>query len=323
MRRLALRARLHDAWILYLAPWLPSWLPWPLAYRCYRLLARSRHMFPEPATAAAAIAPDYLPISDVAAFDRDVRTVWLLDAVDLHLSRRRPTDWLPAHVEVQGEWPSGAFVAAGFHYGTGLWVFRDLRRHGRDAMLVAARFDPGDFVAHPVRYRYGAARFAEVERISGEPNAFRPGIGAKLLDALGRGVPVVSVMDMPPRMAPRGQQPVNFLGHPASLPEGSLALAREAGVPIVPWWVEVDLARGRRRLVIGPALAPDPADATLHRLADTLDSLIRAEPAAWLFWNEWPNWIRDAAPLHATQSFSNEAVEGRLSGSVHVAGTGP
>jgi hypothetical protein len=320
MTRPSLRVRLHDAWILYLAPWLPSWLPWPLAYRCYRFLARFRHMFPEPAAAAVAIAPDYLEIADVAAFERDVRTVWLLDAVDLYLSRRRRTDWLPEHVEVQGEWPSGAFVAVSFHYGTGLWVFRDLRRHGRDVKLVAARFDPGDFRAYPMRYRYGAARFAEVERISGERNAYRPGIRAKLLDALARGVPVISVMDMPPRMAPRGQRAVHFLGRPASLPDGSLALARDAGVPIVPYWVEIDLDRGRRRLVIGHAIAPDSPDAALAGLAATLDRLIRAQPAAWLFWNEWPDWIRDAAPLHARPPFSNEAAEGRLSDGTPVAG---
>ena len=30
----------------------------------------------------------------------------------------------------------------------------------------------------------------------------------------------------------------------------------DAGVPIVPWWVEIDLETGRRKLVIGKALAP-------------------------------------------------------------------
>lgn len=323
MRRPSLRARLYDLWILYLAPGLPSWLPWPWAYACYRFLARFRHMYPEPAEAAAAIAPQYLPIADIEAFKRDVRTVWLLDAVDLHLSRRHRTDWLPEHVEVRGRWPSGAFVAVSFHYSTGLWVFRDLRRNGRDVMLVAARFERDDFRLNPLRYRYGAARFAEVERISAQPNAFRPGIREKLLAALARGVPVISVMDMPPRMAPRGQRPVRFLDHDASLPDGSLALAKDAGVPIVPYWIEIDLARGRRTLVIGEAIAPEPADAVLAGLAHSLDRLIRAEPAAWLFWNEWPTWMRDAAPLHASPPFSNEAAEGRLSGSAPVAGTDP
>ena len=293
----AWRRHLHDLWILYLAPGLPAWLPWRLAWRCYRLFARSAGMYPEPARAAAAIAPDSLPIADVDAFVRDVRTVWLLDAVDLALSRWRRPDWMPAEIPVRGRWPEGAFVAAGFHYGTGLWVFRDLRRNGRNAILVAARFERGDFVHHPVRYRYGAERFAEVERISGEPVAFRPGVRARLLDALGRGVPFVSVLDMPPRLAPRGQRPVRLLDRCASFPDGSVQLAREAGVPIVPFWVEIDLERGLRTLVIGDPIDPEPVDAALAALASILDRLIRAQPAAWLFWNEWPGWQRDAAGL--------------------------
>ncbi|MEO7064450.1 MAG: hypothetical protein ABI082_11850 [Dokdonella sp.] len=294
-----LRARLHDLWILYIAPWLPSWLPWSWAYACYRFLARFHHMFPEPTDAAAAIAPQYVPIKDIEAFKRDVRTVWLLDAVDLQLSRRRRTDWLPADIEVQGEWPTGAFVAVGFHYSTGLWMFRDLRRRGRDAVFIAARFDPNEYRHHPTRYRYGAARFAEVERISGQANAFRPGIRGKLLDALARGIPVVSLMDMPPRMAPYGQRPVQLLGRPASLPDGSVALAKDAGVPIVPYWVDINIGSGNRKLVIGNPLAAHPIDAVLAGIAGSLDELIRAEPAAWLFWSEWPAWQHDAAPLHA------------------------
>jgi len=292
-----LRRNWTDAWILFIAPWLPSLLPWRWAYRCYRFFARFGHMYPEPARAAAAIAPQYLPIADVDAFASDVRTVWLLDAVDLALSRRERADWLPWHVAVRGRWPQGAFVAAGFHYSTGLWVFRDLRKHDRDAVLVAARFERGDFERHPLRYRYGAARFAEVERISGEAIAYRPGVRARLLDALARGVPVVSVLDMPPRLAPRGQRPVRLLDHLASFPDGSLVLARDAGVPVVPFWVEVDLSSGLRTLVIGEPIAPEPIDAALGALADILDRLIRMQPAAWLFWGELPRWIADAQQL--------------------------
>jgi len=294
-----LRRNATDAWILYAAPWLPSLLPWRWAYRCYRWLARFTHMYPEPANAAVAIAPQYLTITDVDAFARDVRTVWLLDAVDLALSRRHRADWLPWHVAVRGQWPGGSFVAAGFHYSTGLWVFRDLRKNERDAVLVAARFERDDFAHHPVRYRYGAARFAEVERISGKANAYRPGVRERLLDALARGVPVVSVLDMPPRLAPRGQRPVTLLDRPASFPDGSLVLARDAGVPIVPYWVEVDFASGLRTLVIGEPIEPEPIEAALDVLAAILDRLIRVQPAAWLFWNELPTWIADAQRLQS------------------------
>jgi hypothetical protein len=316
----AARSRLHDFWLLYAAPALPSRLPWRWAYACYRFMARF-DLFPEPAAAAARVAPQFLPITDVEALKRHVRTVWLLDAVDLRLSLRHPTDWLPWHVTVEGAWPAtGAFVAVSFHYSTGLWVFRDLRRRGRDVVLISARFDRSEYTHHPVRYRYGTSRMAEVERISEEPIAYRPGVRKRVLDVLARGMPVISVMDMPPRMAPRGQRQVPLLGTTASLPDGTVALARDAGVPLVPYWVEIDFARGTRKLVIGEPIAPGPIDRIMAELARMLDRLIRANPAAWLFWNEWLAWIRDAAELERDDGFSNAESEVRLD---DIAASGP
>lgn len=311
MSRPRLRSRLHDAFILYLAPWLPSFLPWRLAWRCYRWLARWPGMYPEPTAAALRVVPDFLPVTDPAALARDVRSVWLLDAADLYLSQRRPRGWLPDHVEVEGRWPQGAFIAAGFHYSAALWVFHHLHRSGHDATMVLARLDPAEFKAHPMRYRYARRRAAEIARAAGRPIAWRPGVGVRLREELASGSAVLALLDVPPAVAPRGQFPVELLGQPASLPEGTLALAREAGVPVVPYWMEIDLEHGRRRLVIGPPLDPEPAAPVLAGLAARLDALIREQPAAWLFWNEWPGWLRDAAPLHAP-SFSNGGPEGSL-----------
>uniref|UniRef100_UPI002148BF11 hypothetical protein n=1 Tax=Tahibacter caeni TaxID=1453545 RepID=UPI002148BF11 len=120
------------------------------------------------------------------------------------------------------------------------------------------------------------------------------GAKAQLARALDEGAAVVSVLDMPPRMAPRGQRPVRLLDRDASFPDGTLELAKAAGVPVVPYWMEFDLDRGLRRFVIGEPL--DPADpATLQKLADLLDRAIRLTPTAWFFWPEWPRWIADAA----------------------------
>ncbi len=295
----AARHWLHDAWILFLAPWLPSRLPWRWAWRCYRGMARWSSLYPEPTLAAANIAPDYVPIDDITAFKRDVRTIWLLDAADYQRSRRRPVDWWPDDIDVQGQWPDGPFVVLSFHYGTGLWVFRDLRRHGHEAVMMFARFDREDFRQHPLRYRYGVARLAEVERISGQAVAFRPGVRLRLQQALAAGKAVLGLLDTPPRVAPRDQRPVHWLGRAASLPAGLLKLARESKVPIVPCWVEIDFVSGRRKLVIDAPLVASTDDTALAQLAARLDRLIRVQPAAWLFWNEWPVWQRDAAALHA------------------------
>lgn len=310
MRLTALRERLHDALMLSLAPRLPSRLPWRAAYAGYRALAR--RLFAEPANAAAAIAATHLPIADLDAFRYDARTIWLLDSADLYLSRRKAVDWLPPWVGVQGAWPTGAFIALTFHYGTGLWLCRSMRRAGHRSMFLSARFEREDFAQRPWRHAYGLRRLAEVERVGGEPIAYRPGVRAQLLDALQRGSSVLALVDIPPRLAPQGQRSVRLLGQTASLPDGLLRVAIEANVPIVPCWVDIDFASGHRTVVIGEAQSAEPIDRVLEELAATLDRLIRAKPAAWLFWPEWNGWIRDAASVAAKETFSNPDATGTL-----------
>ncbi|HOV58036.1 MAG TPA: hypothetical protein PLN91_09170 [Rhodanobacteraceae bacterium] len=300
-----LRLFLADALQFFLAPGLAALLPWRLARRWLRWLAGfGRGPFAEASRAALATAPAHFDVGDAARFAADVRLVWLLDTTDLYLSlRHRDRAWRPWHVQRVGEWPrGGAFIATGFHHGTGLWAFRSLAEAGRDSMLVSARWDRGDFAGLPLRYAYGRLRGAEVERLGANPVAFRPGARAPLSAALARGACVVGVIDMPPRLAPRGQRPVRLLGQRASFPDGLLALAREAGVPLVPYWIEFDLVACTRRLCIGAPLDPHDVDGTLQALADILDAQIRRTPAAWTFWPEWPQWLTDAAAIAAPEA---------------------
>lgn len=304
-----LRSQLPDAWQFFIAPALAAVLPWKLGYRWLRWLSRhSRSAFDEPAQAAAAQAPNYLPIPDTAEFAANVRLNCLWDTADLYLSLlRRRRGGLPWHVQKVGDWPRDShFIAAGFHHGHGHWVFKTLAQAGFDASLVSARWDRADYPGLPLRYWYGRLRGGDVERLSGRPVVFRPGAKAKLAQSLNEGAAVVSVLDMPPRMAPRGQQPVQLLDQTASFPDGTLELARAAGVPVVPYWMEFDLARGVRRFCIGQPL--DPADpATLQQLADLLDRAIRLTPSAWFFWPEWPRWIEDAAAATAAPASDEPA----------------
>ncbi|MEO6690640.1 MAG: hypothetical protein ABIN56_16120 [Dokdonella sp.] len=283
--------------MLSLAPRLPSRLPWKTAYACYRALAQSPRLFAEAVDAAAAVASAHLPIADIDGFRHDARTTWLLETADLYLSRRQPVDWLPPHVAIQGTWPSGAFIALTFHYGTGLWLCRALRHAGHRSMFLSARFERSDFAQRPWRHAYGLQRLREVERLGGEPIAYRPGVRQTLLDALQRGSSVIGLVDIPPRLAPHGQVGVRLLDQKASLPDGLLRLAAEARVPIVPCWVDIDFSSGHRTVVIGEAQSPGPVDAVLTQLATELDRLIRKQPAAWMFWPEWDGWIRGAASL--------------------------
>jgi hypothetical protein len=288
----------QDALYLYIVPLIAALLPWALARRWLGFWAsRTSGPYEEAAQTAAAIAPDYMDVGDLRAFRTDVRRVWLLDACDMFLSLTRwRRGWWPHHIELSGTWPeSGAFIATSFHHGTGLWVFKSLKKSGHGSILVYGRWNRDDYAGRPLLYRYGRMRAREVQRLSGHPVAYRPGVRERLIHALADGVSVVGVMDMPPRLATRGQRPVRLLGRDISFPDGLLALAREAHVPIVPYWVEFDLARGTRRLCIGAPLDPADTNATLQALADILERQIRATPSAWYFWRELPAWIADAA----------------------------
>lgn len=291
-----LRTQISDAWQYFLAPALAALLPWRLGYRWLRWLSRREGgAFDEPARAAVAVAPQHLPLADTAAFAANVRLNCLLDVADLYLSLRRPRRGaLPWHVQQVGQWPQERnFVAASFHHGNGHWVFKSLARAGFNSTFVSARWQRADYAGVPLRYWYGRLRGADIERLGGRPVVFRPRARAQLAQVLAERAVVVSLFDIPPRLAPRGQRPVRLLDRDVCFPDGALELAQAAGLPVVPYWMEFDLASGVRRLVIGQPL--DPADpATLQALADVLDRALRRTPSAWFFWPEWPRWLEDA-----------------------------
>ncbi|HET7163073.1 MAG TPA: hypothetical protein VFI32_10435 [Rhodanobacteraceae bacterium] len=293
-----LRAQFQDAQYLYIVPLIAALLPWALARRWLVFWAqRTSGPYEESAQTAAVIAPDYMDVGDLRAFRSNVRLIWLLDAYDLFLSVTRwRRCWWPDHIEQVGAWPeSGAFIATSFHHGTGLWTFKSLTKSGRDSLLIYGRWAREDYLGRPLLYRYGRWRAREVQRLSGQPVAYRPGVRERVARSLADGISVVGVIDMPPRLATRGQRPVRLLDRDISFPNGVLDLAQNANVPIIPYWVEFDLARCTRRLCIGAPLDPADTSGTLQALADILDRQIRATPSAWYFWRELPEWIAAAA----------------------------
>ena len=166
-------------------------------------------------------------------------------------------------------------------------------------MLVSARWERSEYRGVPLRYWCGRLRFWDVERVSRRAIAMRPGVRGKIASTLAEGTPVVAVVDMPPRLAPRGQRRVRVLGRDLSMPDGIFALAREAGVPLVPYWQEFDFERGTRRFCIGEPIVPRDLAQTTQRFAAMLDERVRTTPEAWYFWPEMPQWIADAGKLDA------------------------
>lgn len=303
-----LRTQIVEAWFFFFVPGVAALLPWTLGWRWLRAWARfNGGPFDEAARAALAVAPQHLEIGNPQKFLAAARLIWLMDYCDLYLSitrwRRGARPW---HVTCSGSWPqNGPFIAAGFHFGTCHWVFKTLAAAGHDSTVISVRWDRSEFKKHPMRYQYGRLRYWDMQRLGRLPVAYRPGIKDKLNEALRSGAAVVALIDLPPRMAPRGQRPVRLLDQEVSMPDGVIAIAREAGVPIVPYWVEFESESGTRRFCIGDPLDPTDIQATLQTMAGILDRQIKRSPHAWFFWPEFPQWI--AAARTATAEHQSNA----------------
>lgn len=112
-----------------------------------------------------------------------------------------------------------------------------------------------------------------------------PQLGMAMLDALRRGE-VVALQGDRPRSGGRAAE-LRLFGRPFPLPVGPAALARAAGVPIVPVFV---FREGRRhyRCVIQPPIRVTQTgdrqrdlEQALERFAADLETAIRREPHQW------------------------------------------
>jgi lauroyl/myristoyl acyltransferase len=144
-----------------------------------------------------------------------------------------------------------------------------------------------------------AQRFIEglIRRCGGELYtthfADAPQLGVDLLDALRRGE-IVALQGDRPRSGGRTVE-ASLFGRPFALPVGPAALARAAGVPIVPVFV-LRAGRLRYRCLLRPAIhVAQSADRqrdlseALERFAADLEAAIRREPYQWFcFRRLWP-----------------------------------
>ena len=117
--------------------------------------------------------------------------------------------------------------------------------------------------------------------------------GMVLLDALRRGE-IVAMQGDRPRTGSRTVQSTLF-GRPIALPSGPAALARTAGVPMLPVFAIREGRRQCRILLCPPITVPRTenrdADLTwaMSRVATAVEDAVRAAPHQWFVFRElWP-----------------------------------
>jgi phosphatidylinositol dimannoside acyltransferase len=143
-----------------------------------------------------------------------------------------------------------------------------------------------EYIARRLRARMGSGYTTHFA--AGDPL-----LGLALREALDRGEMVALQGDRPRRGG--GSVETSLFGRPYRLPVGPLALARQAGVPLLPVFVH-RLGRRRYRIVFHP---PVPVERTADRHADLataaarftteLEAAIARTPHQWFVFGElWP-----------------------------------
>lgn len=295
MHRLRLELRsVVEHWLL---PPLAVVLPWPLAFRLFRVLSRYAGLYEEEWRPALAQARQFVPIDDEFEWARRYRLTRLVDHADFWLSRTRSVRWLRKYVDGASQFPLRDRAAVGvfFHWCAGMWGVRALRANGPRAAVLAGRFSAHSMGGARLGFLYGHVRLKELARAGGRPLIYAPGTVKRALSDLSQGHWVIGTPDVPPTETALGA-PVTLFGRPAQFAEGLLVIARRAGVPIVIFTLALDLDSGRRELrVSGPFDADDPD--LLQRIASYWEALLREKSWGFSLWPAMPAWFAPTAPL--------------------------
>ncbi len=264
-------------------------LPWPLAWRALRWLANRGRFFGVETARAQAVALQQGFAGDAASWAARHRLMRIVDQVDPALSWTRSDHWMDRHMTVDGDpLPPAPCIFVGFHYGTGFWSLRHLRRHGHRVSFISAPVDAGQCPGQPLRHAFRRWRMQRVADAGGAPVIYVGGSRDRIEAALREGISVLGMVDVPEPSSSRVAVP--FLGGEAWLPDGMLRLAETGNVPLIAYLAGLDPQTGARRLRL--TRLPAGRDDALRALAAMLESAVRAEPAAWHLWANWPFFVK-------------------------------
>jgi hypothetical protein len=285
-RRIAVRRQLGECILL---PVIGAALPWGLSWQLLRALAARMRFFDDETMHAHRMCDAQRLVLDRASWLRWQRLTRMVDQADAAISATRGDRWMARHLVVDGDpLPAGPCVFVGFHYGTGFWSLRYLRKLGHRVSFLSAPIDAAQWRAEPLRLAFMRWRQKRVAEAGGAPVIYVGGSADRIRAALRGGSSVLALIDVPePTTA---TVTVRLLGHDVQLPDGILRIGSAQGVPLVAYVASLDARDGARRLRF-TRLPDDPATA-LQTLAGLLDAAIRRDPAAWHFWAEWLRFAR-------------------------------
>ena len=285
----------------HLLPKLLIWLPKPFAIWLLRTFFL-RGLFSEAVSATDHAEKTNSTVRACLNFDtsqaRDTffEQQSLCRLLDMSDALKGATAFNENEVEVLGQWPTTAFVAISFHFGTGLLGLAHLHHCGGLSAFISRPYSTDEFTQRKYHARGVNARLRGIAAATGNPIIFTGGNYEKLADILKSGVSICGLMDTPVRPGQRFVSAPLF-GRQIKMPTGLLRLAQEAGVPVVIFSVTPNLQTGKRVLRIEAPLLVENAE-SMSTIAKTItlhfEERIKSLPAAWYFWPQFSQLSGDA-----------------------------
>lgn len=292
-RSARLRRELRDLAELVLLPGLAAILPWSLAFKVFKRVARWDVLYDEPSQRALVEAQARGCVRDPARWLRDRKLTTLIDHADHYLSRTRGDRWMDRHLDVSGDWPvpTAAAIALTFHWGGGMWAMRHAGRGGIAGHMLVAPLEGRQFEGRSVLHGYIKSRMRTVALTMRRPFIDVSFGMQPIVSALAAHEHVHAVIDVPGDQV-NSSQAIDILGMQARVPTALLRLAVERSIPVCVYVGGTDMASGRRFLRIKQLGVPGDLDALVREVFSELERNLSEDSAAWHLWSEAERFFR-------------------------------
>lgn len=269
----------------WLLPFVCFLLPVRWANALARFIAARTWFFRRRVANGLTNARAVMPIADEKAWQKEIRLIQFLDAVDIWHGRFS-SDKRIAHqlVTVPEVWPPvQRQIMLGSHVGTGTLIFRCLAAAGFKPAVIY-RMIPRELLRRaPVLFAYLHWRLGYMKRMCEGREVGSPG-GRDAFENRLRSPECCLILTIDaPSVKDRGVS-LEILGARLPIDPRGISTAVAEGVMATPYVMYWDEESGRRKLELSPSTLMTDTDETVREMSRLIDQWVRAHPAQFQLW---------------------------------------